>query len=51
MPPSELELIRHQLSISYGKQVQLIKESTPEFMQVVVEDGTDGEVLVLFNYI
>ena len=27
--PSELELIRHQLSISYGKQVQLIKESTP----------------------
>ena len=28
-PLSELELIRHQLSISYGKQVQLIKESTP----------------------
>ena len=27
-PPSELEFIRHQLSISYGKQVQLIKEST-----------------------
>ena len=29
LPPSELGLIRHQLSISYGKQVQLIKESTP----------------------
>ena len=28
-PPSKLELIRYQLSISYGKQVQLIKESTP----------------------
>ena len=28
-PPSELEYIRHQLSINYGKQVQLIKESTP----------------------
>ena len=28
-PPSELELIRNHLSISYGKQVQLIKESTP----------------------
>ena len=27
--PSKLELIRHQLSISYGKQFQLIKESTP----------------------
>ena len=29
LPPSKLELIRYQLSISYGKQVQLIKESTP----------------------
>ena len=29
LPPSDLELIRHQLSISYGKQVHLIKESTP----------------------
>ena len=28
-PSSELELIRHQLSISCVKQVQLIKESTP----------------------
>ena len=28
-PPSVLKLIRHQLSISYGKQVQLIKESIP----------------------
>ena len=28
-PPSELELIRHRLSTSYGKQVQLIKDSTP----------------------
>ena len=28
-PPNELELIRHQLSISYDKQVQLIKESIP----------------------
>ena len=28
-PPSELELITHQLSISYSEQVQLIKESTP----------------------
>ena len=28
-PPSKLELIRYQLSISYGKQVQLIKESNP----------------------
>ena len=28
-PPSKLELIRYQLSISYGKHVQLIKESTP----------------------
>ena len=34
-PPSKLELIRYQLSISYGKQVQLIKEST-QFMQVIV---------------
>ena len=25
LSPSELEFIRHQLSISYGKQVQLIK--------------------------
>ena len=25
----ELELIRYQLSISFGKQVPLIKESTP----------------------
>ena len=29
LPPSELELIRYQLSISYGKKLQLIKESTP----------------------
>ena len=29
LPPSKLELIRYQLGISYGKQVQLIKESTP----------------------
>ena len=29
LPPSKLKLIRYQLSISYGKQVQLIKESTP----------------------
>ena len=29
LPPSKIELIRYQLSISYGKQVQLIKESTP----------------------
>ena len=29
LPPSELELIRHDLIIIYGKQVQLIKESTP----------------------
>ena len=29
LPPSELELIKHHLSISYGKQVQIIKESTP----------------------
>ena len=29
LPPSKLELIRSQLSISYGKQVPLIKESTP----------------------
>ena len=28
-PPSKLKLIRYQLSINYGKQVQLIKESTP----------------------
>ena len=28
-PPSKLKLIRYQLSISYGKQVHLIKESTP----------------------
>ena len=28
-PPSKLELIRYQLSISCGKKVQLIKESTP----------------------
>ena len=28
-PPSEIELIIHQLSIIYGKQLQLIKESTP----------------------
>ena len=28
-PPTKLKLIRYQLSISYGKQVQLIKESTP----------------------
>ena len=28
-PPSKLKLIRYQLSISYGKQVQLIKELTP----------------------
>ena len=28
-PPSELDLMRHQLSISYCKQVQFIKESTP----------------------
>ena len=27
--PSELELIRYQLNISYGKKVQLIKESNP----------------------
>ena len=26
-PPGKLELIRYQLSISHGKQVQLIKES------------------------
>ena len=35
LPPSKLELIRYQLSISYGKQVQLIKEST-QFMQVII---------------
>ena len=29
LPQRELEFIRYQLSISYGKQVQLIKESTP----------------------
>ena len=29
LPLSKLELIRYQLSISYGKRVQLIKESTP----------------------
>ena len=28
-PPSKLKFIRYQVSISYGKQVQLIKESTP----------------------
>ena len=28
-PPSELEMIKYQLSISYGKQVKLIRESTP----------------------
>ena len=28
-PPSKLEFIRYQLSIIYGKQVKLIKESTP----------------------
>ena len=36
LPPSKLRLIRYQLSISYGKQVYLIKESTPSFMQVIV---------------
>ena len=29
LPPSKIELMRYQLSISYSKQVQLIKESTP----------------------
>ena len=29
LPPSKLKLIRYQLSISYGKKVQLIKESNP----------------------
>ena len=29
LPPSKLEFIRYQLSIRYGKQVHLIKESTP----------------------
>ena len=28
-PLSKIELIRYQLSISYGKQVYIIKESTP----------------------
>ena len=28
LPPSELKLIKHQLIISYVKQVYLIKEST-----------------------
>ena len=28
LPPSKLKLIRYKLSISYGKQVHLIKEST-----------------------
>ena len=28
LPPSKLEFVRYQLSISYGKQIQLIKEST-----------------------
>ena len=29
LPPIDFKLIKHQLSISYGKQVHLIKESTP----------------------
>ena len=29
LPPSEIELIRHRLSIIYGKKVPLIKKSTP----------------------
>ena len=29
LPPSELELIRYQLSISYAKLVHLIKQLTP----------------------
>ena len=32
------------------KQVHLIKEST-QFMQLFVEDDTDGEALVTFNFV
>ena len=42
-PPSELKWIRHQLSISYGKQVQLIK-CWKEFPLMSKEFGNDKSI-------